>query len=100
MVYRVFVDDNFHYMDEDERELVGEFATYDEALAACQAIVDRFLVAQHRPGMASEELFSGYRTFGEDPFIVGPKLEHSEPFSAWKYAERRCGELCADGDIG
>jgi hypothetical protein len=34
------VDDNFHYMDQDERYEHGIFSTVDEAIAACKAIVD------------------------------------------------------------
>ena len=33
--YKVMVDDNFHYMEEDERYQLGTFATAEEALAAC-----------------------------------------------------------------
>lgn len=31
--YRVMVDDNFHYMDEDERYELGIFSTADEVIA-------------------------------------------------------------------
>jgi hypothetical protein len=34
--YRVIVDDNFHFMDKDERWSLGDFATYDEALEAAK----------------------------------------------------------------
>ena len=33
--YAVLVDDNFHYMEEDERRLHGSFATIEEAISAC-----------------------------------------------------------------
>ena len=33
MNYTVFVDDNFHYADEDERYKLGAFDTLDEAIA-------------------------------------------------------------------
>ena len=29
MTYKVFVDDNFHYMDESERYALGEYATLE-----------------------------------------------------------------------
>jgi hypothetical protein len=88
--YVVFVDDNFHYMNEDERYKSGEFATLEEAVRACQEIVDGFLKDAYRPGMAADILFDQYVHFGEDPFIRGPEAE----FSAWNYAKLRCDELC------
>jgi hypothetical protein len=42
-MYRVMVDDNFHYMDEDERFEHGSFPTAEEAIAACKRIVDEIL---------------------------------------------------------
>ena len=33
--YSVYVDDNYHYMDESERYKKGDYATLDEAIAAC-----------------------------------------------------------------
>ena len=85
--YTVFVDDNFHYMDEDERYTLGVFATVEEAIAACRSIVDRCL--NHEPGMTAEAMFKKYAMFGEDPFIPGVE------FSAWTYAKERCAELAA-----
>ena len=41
--YKVMVDDNFHYMDEDERWEYGTFPTVEEALAACRKVVDASL---------------------------------------------------------
>ena len=37
--YKVMVDDNFHYMEDDRYEL-GTFSTIEEAIAACKRIVD------------------------------------------------------------
>jgi len=42
--YIVYVDDNFHYMDTDERYKYGEYDTLEEAIRECKAIVDRELV--------------------------------------------------------
>jgi hypothetical protein len=39
--YLVLVDDNYHYMDPDERWTLGRFATLDEAIAACRQLVDQ-----------------------------------------------------------
>ena len=97
-MYTVLVDENSHYRDETERYEHGTFATYDEAVAACQRIVDEFLARQYRPGMTADDLYRLYTTFGEDPFI---RSDSSEPgdrlslFSAWEYARLRCALLCA-----
>ena len=93
--FELFVDDNFHFMDEQSRYRAGSFATYGEALAKGKAIVDDFLEQHHQPGMTSQELYEGYVGFGEDPFIVPAGNMH---FSAWDYARERCLELCRDED--
>ena len=92
MKYTVFVDDNFHYMDKDERYKLGEFNSADKAVAAAKKIVDEFLESNHKPGQSAEELLAVYKSFGEDPWISGD--DPSCKFSAWDYAERRCQELC------
>ena len=68
--YEVYVDDNFHYMDESERYKLGEFETCEEAVAACKKIVDEFLEQGYTKGVSFKELYEGYIGFGEDPFIV------------------------------
>lgn len=101
-MYKVMVDDNFHYQDPEERYEVGSLATFEEALAACRQRVDRSLAAQHRPGMAADALYERYRSFGEDPFIVATEGSGGGPgFSAWSYARERCSVICgADGTAG
>jgi len=49
--YQVFVDDNYHYMDEGERYKHGDFATFEEALTACKVIVDEYLQSAYEEGM-------------------------------------------------
>ena len=96
-MYTVLVDENSHEQDETERYEHGTFATYDEAVAACQRIVDEFLALQYRPGMAADDLYRLYTMFGEDPFIRsdGPDGDpRSSIFSAWEYAQLRCALLC------
>jgi hypothetical protein len=41
--FELFVDDNYHYMDEQSRHRVGSFLSYEEALSRAKAIVDKFL---------------------------------------------------------
>ena len=40
MNYQVFIDDNFHYMDESERIIGKTYSTAGKAVAAAQLIVD------------------------------------------------------------
>jgi hypothetical protein len=94
MPFNVRVRENSHYMDESEAYDHGTFATYAEAETACRKIVDEFLIANRKPGMSADALFSLYTTFGEDPTIdaAAPDGAH---FSAWDYARERCRVLCA-----
>jgi hypothetical protein len=93
--YKVVVDDNFHYMDEDERSEHGTFATAAEALDACRRRVDESLLAEFKYGDTADELYERYASFGDDPFVVAlgdaPKVE----FSAHIYARERAHELTA-----
>lgn len=94
MSYQVLIDDNFHYQDESERVKHGVFATLEEAVAACQSIVDAYLDDAFKAGMTADALFESYTAFGEDPFIVldGPGAAPVK-FSAWDYARQRCAEI-------
>ena len=97
--FKVNVDDNFHYMNVDERYALGEFPSLEEAIVACKKIVDEFLEENHKPAMSAAALFDNYKAFGEDPWIAGADVK--VPFSAWSYAERRCAEICArDAEAG
>lgn len=90
--YAVFVDDNFHYMDESYRRTLGSFATLDEAIAAAKTRVDEYFESALEPGMTAESLYRSYVQFGADPFIVSEQAQEVE-FSAWSYAKERCAAL-------
>ena len=93
--YTVFVDDNFHYMDESERYQQGVYETLEKAVSACKTIVDEFLRSSHEPGITSDKLLTKYLMFGEDPWISpGPP----DAFRARDYARDRCSELCRAED--
>ena len=98
--YKVMVDDNFHYMEEDERSEYGIFPTAEEALAACRRLVDKSLLAEYKTDRTADQLFERYTSFGDDPFIVAldgaPKFE----FSAAAYARQRARQLAASGPEG
>jgi len=59
-LYRVLVDDNFHYRDESYRQELGQFETLEEAVAACKKIVDEFLLSSYSHGMTADELQTQY----------------------------------------
>jgi hypothetical protein len=81
--YKVMVDDNFHYTDEDERSEYGTFLTVEEALGTCRRLVDEALLAQYQDGETAAQLFERYKSFGDDPFVVAldsaPKSELAAP---------------------
>jgi hypothetical protein len=92
--FTVFVDDNFHYMDQEERYQYGAFATWNEAVRACRQIVDEELLGMLKPGMTADQLFGQYTGFGSDPFIVSAESEAADQrFSAWDYARERSRAL-------
>ena len=98
--YKVMVDDNFHYMAEDERWEYGTFATAEEALDACRRLVDEALLEEYRDGATAEQLFVRYTSFGDDPFIVALDDAEKVDFSASAYAEQRAMELTMAGPVG
>jgi hypothetical protein len=94
--YKVLIDDNFHYMNEEYRDTAGVFETAAEAIAECKEIVDDCLKPMLQPGMTAAALYEQYEGFGDDPFIV-PVDPNDAPvaFSAWAYAKQRCQVLGA-----
>jgi hypothetical protein len=95
--YKVMVNDNFHYQEDDERQEKGTYETAAEALAACREIVDRSLEQEYRPGISAEALYDRYTSFGDDPFIlVLEGADASAVFSAWNYAKQRCFVICGE----
>jgi hypothetical protein len=95
--YRVMVDDNFHYQDPDERWEQGTYETLEEALAVCRGLVDQCLKEAYKPGTSAEALYSGYMSFGDDPFIVViDGADDNATFSGWSYAKERCRVICRE----
>jgi hypothetical protein len=87
--YTVYVDDNYHYMDEGERVTAESYDSLEEALEKCREIVSRSLNDLYEKGITPEKLSAQWSMFGEDPFIVG--AGGSVPFSARKFVT---AELC------
>jgi hypothetical protein len=92
--YIVWVDDNFHYGDEDERYKQGQYETYEEAVRVCRDIVDGDLKHNFKEGITSEALYGAYTGFGEDPWIAGDPPPGEPRFSAWEYAKVKAAEMC------
>ena len=85
--YTVYVDDNFHHGDSDERYCFGWFESKDLALKAMKLITEDEILSWARETDSAEQLLSQYKGFGEDPYCSGVY------FSAWTWAEERCKEL-------
>lgn len=92
--YQVQVDDNFHDMDKSERWCLGNFETYEEALAAAKGLVEDFF-QEVRPGQTAKGLYQSYMMLGDDPFIIafGGAATPEPRFSAWNYAKQHAEEL-------
>ena len=93
-MYTVFIDDNFHFMDDSERLRHGEYQTYDEAVDACKKIVNDSLNHLYSPGMSRTELYNQYVSFGDDPY-VSPNGQASH-FSARDFAQMQCEVICSN----
>jgi len=77
--YVVRVWDNFHYMQESEAYNAGEFATYEEAVAAAKVIVERSMAE-------FKNRLEEWLMFGDDPGIICPEGTNHPTFSARDYA--------------
>ena len=89
--YKVYVDDNYHYMDKDERYPAASYDSLEEALQKCREIVIRSLEDLYEKGIIPENLSAQWSMFGEDPFITGAGGGGPVPFSARKFVT---AELC------
>jgi hypothetical protein len=89
-LYTVFVDDNFHYMDESKPYRLGEFEDCSSAVEACKKIVDEFFGTCSLDNNDAE-IFKQYTFFGEDPWILSVDSECK--FSGWNYARERAKAL-------
>jgi hypothetical protein len=99
--YQVMIDDNFHYMEGDDRAACRAFATAEQAVDACRGLVDRSLMHEYEQGgVTAEALYGRYTDFGDDPFVVALDGAPEVKFSAWNYAKQRATELTAPGEEG
>ncbi len=89
--YKVYVDDNFHFMDESERYCAGSFDTFEQAIAKCKQIIDWSLSESAEITKDAQSLLKSYGMYGDSPFIVGPNIKNN--FSASGYAIKRSYEI-------
>ena len=85
----VYIDDNYHYMDESERITAGSYNSLEKAIEKCKKITIISLKHLFEKGMTPEKLSAQWSMFGDDPFIVGES--DSIPFSAREFVT---AELC------
>ena len=85
--HKVWIDDNFHFMDEDERVFHGEFSTPTQAIVACQKIVDANIESITENLTDPDKAYESYVCFGDDPWIEGVE------FSASEYAKIKIREF-------
>ena len=85
--YKVWIDDNFNFMDEDERVFHGEFDTPTQAIVACQKIVNANIESITETETDPDKAYESYACFGDDPWIEGVE------FSAFEYAKIKIQEV-------
>lgn len=65
-----------------------------------RVLVDDWLRRELEPGMDAKTLYEQYTLYGEDPWILGGKLNDPVPFRAWQYVRGRCEEMCRSAGEG
>ena len=85
--YKVWIDDHFHFMDQDERVFHGEFGTPTQAIVACQKIVDANIDSITERETDPDKAYESYICFGDDPWIQDVE------FSASEYAKIKIKEV-------
>jgi hypothetical protein len=95
--YKIYVDDNYHYMDKSERYSVGSYASLEEAVNKCKEITIKSLKNFYEKGITPEALSAQWSMFGEDPYVFGG--DGAVPFSARKFVSTElCNEIVDSGD--
>ena len=89
--YKVFIDDNYHYMDESERYAAGSYDSLEEAVTKCKELTIKSLRDLYEKGITPEKLKAQWSMFGEDPYVFGG--DGGVPFSARKFVST---ELCKE----
>jgi hypothetical protein len=85
-----------HSEPEPEVRRVGEYRTVEEAIAAAKKLIEEFLRAEFKRGMAAGKLYSLYKERGEHPFIFQDQAKtfNVPGFDHEGYARTLATELC------
>jgi hypothetical protein len=89
--FKIFVDDNYHYMDKSERYAAGSYDSLEDAVNNCKELTIRSLKDLYEKGITPEKLNTQWLMFGEDPYVFGG--DGAVPFSARKFVSI---ELCKE----
>ncbi|HAN78749.1 MAG TPA: hypothetical protein DCQ31_13795 [Bacteroidales bacterium] len=88
MNFSLKVYDNYHYMDESETYLTGNYETAEEAVNAAKKIVEEFLLQLLEQGTEPDQLYQIFLNFGEDPMVISTNPNLEAPFfSSTTYAQ-------------
>ena len=94
VTYFVKIGDNFHFQDGTSPIMQGSYGSFEEAVEICQKIVDESLLSMLKPDRSADDLYQHYCMFGDEPYVI--PVPEGRAFSARKYAQSRCKELCTD----
>ena len=81
--YKVYVDDNYHFMNEDERYLQGTYDSLDAAVAAAKKVIDRCFEGIDPRDKTPDQLFHGWSHMGDSPFIVTDDSQQDQAHIAY-----------------
>ena len=91
--FEVFIDENWDYLDKDNRYSIGRYSSYDEALGVAKSIVDGCLSKYIDQGKSADEALLNWSLHGEDPVIRPQPPGGIEHFSARNYARQRAADI-------
>ena len=85
-----------HLEPEPEVRRIGEYKTVAEAVAVAQKIIEEFLRAEFRRGMAARKLYSLYEERGEHTFIFQDEARtfNVPGFDHEDYARTLAAQIC------
>jgi hypothetical protein len=91
--YKVFMGDNFHFMDEGEGYELGALPTAEAAIAKAEHQLNAELLHLFKPGMTAEELYSDWSDFGELPTVRAVGDAPQVSWSGLSYAKQRAAAI-------
>src|SRR5947209_20588627 len=92
-MFTVIVEDSFDRVF-GGHDKVGEYQTYEEAVAKAMSLIDRTIRERYQAGMTAQELYWSVSQF-DSPAIVPDREDH--PFSPAAYTRDRCRAMAEPG---